>query len=929
MGKIDLTGEWGFCLDRNKEGIKGVYFKKDFIDTIVLPATVSTAQKTVPYSEAVKSMSYLTDPYYFEGYTWYSRWVELTEIKDKEFFLVFERTRVSRVWIDEEYIGSCSSLCTSHRYRITPNVHKKIKITVMIDNTSYPVKGGHMTSPDTQTNWNGITGQLYLEEFSSVYISNVRIYPDAANMRIRVRVILHGVLKGRIRAVVQDEKAVFSEREFSLAEGENCFYYQLDETVNTWSEHTPYLYRLKLQLIEAGDASGGKEEYSYSFGLRDFKAAGRYFEINGARTFLRGKHDGLIFPLTGYAPTDTCSWIKVLGTAKEYGINHYRFHTCCPPKACFEAADLLGVYLEPELPFWGTVAEEGEDKQEETAREYLIREGFRILDEFGNHPSFVMMSLGNELWGSRSVLNKILGQYKLYDDRHLYTQGSNNFQFMPCILENDDFFCGVRFSADRLFRGSYAMCDAPQGHIQTMSPNSVYNYDAFLRPDIVRRETGEACEIAIQYGFGTKTVKMDAAAELIPAIPVLSHEIGQYAMYPDFSEINRYTGVLKAENLKLFKERLCDKGMLPMADKFFKASGRFAADCYKAEIEAALRSRELAGFQLLDLQDFTGQGTALVGILNAFMENKGIISDKKWRQFCSDTVIMAELPGLVFTGGEEVNIGIKLAVFKPEAVAAPTVCLTLSDGGGMIQKLKYNLQYDCRSGVYKLCDFTLTMPKYQTPCKLLLHIGIDNTDIVNCYELWVYPEMEGIPADKNTLITENISEAAEYLKGGRNVLLYLEDLKEDNSIQGTYCTDFWCYPMFRSISESMGKPVPIGTHGLFIDKNHKIFRDFPSEFYSTAQWYDIVTDSRALILDERDIEPIVYTIDNFERNHKLGNLFEVRAGKGKLLVSTFHLSKKSKYLPARWLEYSILKYAASDDFQPVHQISLKRLMELF
>ena len=71
---------------------------------------------------------------------------------------------------------------------------------------------------------------------------------------------------------------------------------------------------------------------------------------------LRGKHDGLIFPKTGYAPTDVNEWLRVLGIAKSYGINHYRFHTCCPPDAAFTAADLLGIYMEPELPFWGTIA---------------------------------------------------------------------------------------------------------------------------------------------------------------------------------------------------------------------------------------------------------------------------------------------------------------------------------------------------------------------------------------------------------------------------------------------------------------------------------------------------------------------------------------------------------------------------------------------
>ena len=76
----------------------------------------------------------------------------------------------------------------------------------------------------------------------------------------------------------------------------------------------------------------------------------------------------------------------------------------------------------------------------------------------------------------------------------------------------------------------------------------------------------------------------------------------------------------------MFKERLEEKGLIDKVDMYFKASGKLAAECYKGELETAFRSNELAGFQLLDLQDFSGQGTALVGILDAFMDNKGIRS---------------------------------------------------------------------------------------------------------------------------------------------------------------------------------------------------------------------------------------------------------------------------------------------------------------
>lgn len=933
MDRIDLSGRWRFCLDKNKSGIENKFYEDIFSDFIDLPTTVSEARKGLPSNE--ENASFLTDPYHFEGYTWYSREVSFSEIVNKELFLVLERTRTSHVWIDSCYIGSNNSLCTSHRYRITPYIKQnKHRLTIMVDNTSYPIKGGHMTSPDTQTNWNGITGQIYIEILDPVYLTGIKIYPDARKRQILVKATLVGADKSIARIRVVDGKGNgFGEIEQQLFLGQNRFIYELDKTAQLWSEHSPHLYHLHISLAS--------DVYTYTFGLRDFKAVGKYLVINGKRTFLRGKHDGLIFPMTGYAPTDLESWIRILSIAKSYGINHYRFHTCCPPEAAFAAADLLGIYMEPELPFWGTITIESDDDHDEKAQQYLIQEGYRILDEFGNHPSFVMMSLGNELWGSKETLNEILEKYKKYDNRHLYTQGSNNFQFAPSILENEDFFCGVRFSKDRLFRGSYAMCDAPQGHIQTMPPNMIHNYNDAIRPRDIEANDVEMGEITIQYGTGVKTIAAEKTKEIVPHLPVISHEIGQYAMYPDFSEISKYTGALKARNLEIFRRRLEKEGMLSMAESFFKSSGRLSAECYKAEIETALRSSELAGFQLLDLQDFTGQGTALVGILNSFMENKGLISEEEWREFCSDIVILATLAKLVFVSGEELKFDVLLSHFGESPILAPKIKLSIySPNNDTLDEDKLSLCFaqntegEYSNGIYRLCSFAITMPEIMKPITLTLNIQIEGTNIRNHYDIWLYPNKcqsieESFNKQSDIAITHRVSTAIDNLKMGKKVLLIPKDLNESNSIQGTYCTDFWCYPMFRSISESMNKPVPIGTLGLCINDKHPVFSNFPTKYYTTPQWYDIVTNSRSLRLNGTEIHPLVWTIDNFERNNRLGLIFEANIEKGKLLVCGSNLLELNDSQPAKWLLYSILSYMSSEEFNPVCDISLEELKSIF
>jgi beta-galactosidase/beta-glucuronidase len=522
--KIDLSGIWNFQLDKEKQGAQ-----IPFNDTITLPGTTSYYKKGKKNEEA--EVGCLTDEYKFEGYAWFSRTIEISEdVSLKNSYLYLERTRITTIWIDGVKVGTQNSICTPHIYDVTSYLSSgEHTITILVDNTSYPTRGGHLTSPDTQTNWNGITGKIELQFFNKVYLSDVQVYPDIKDKSVTIKSKVIGADKGIISVSVigfnSENTHKVEEMEYNFISNEISIKYLLGENALLWSEYEPNLYKLNLKLIINGSTVDTNE---FIFALREFKADGDKFTINGTKTFLRGKHDGLIFPLTGFAPTTVEEWLKVLKISKSYGINHYRFHTCCPPEAAFVAADMLGIYMEPELPFWGTVTDENDENHNKVEQDFLISEGLSMLKSFGNHPSFVMMSLGNELWGSKDRLNEILKVYKDFDNRHLYTQGSNNFQFCPVILENDDFLCGVRFSRDRLYRGSYAMCDAPLGHVQTDMPGTRKDYDENISPTFLKGDENNQSStedtIEIQFGTGVKKVKAtEIVDQLIPSVPVISH----------------------------------------------------------------------------------------------------------------------------------------------------------------------------------------------------------------------------------------------------------------------------------------------------------------------------------------------------------------------------------------------------------------------
>lgn len=853
MMKIDLSGQWRVKLDAEKQET----MPQAYPETMMLPGTTSAAGLGMP--NPAKERGCLTDAYRFEGAVWFMRTFTAGDWTGEQTMLTLERTRKTTVYLDGRPIGHQESLCTPHRYFLPPVHAGEHTLVIRVDNTDYPTRGGHLTSPDTQSNWNGITGEISLT-VAHTLLTDLTVRPDLRRGCLRVHGHIIGAPDGVAGIVLPGQMEHLLPYRGGVLNGE-C---PLKGNEAFWDEAHPEIHTISIDLD--GDV------YETTFGLRDVRTVGRRLLINGRETFLRGKVDNLLYPKTGYTPTDVASWMTILGIAKEYGINHYRYHTACPPDAAFTAADLLGVYMAPELPFWGTVAEEGEEGYDERERDFLFQEGFRILREYGHHPSFLWLSLGNELWGSKDVLNRMMRAYREADDTKLYSSGANNYQFVPDVLDEENVFVGVRLGRERLIRGSYAMCDAPQGIVQTTAPESVSNYDASIVPETLG-QSGEAGKVQIQYGTGVKEVDAQSADALIPDVPVISHEVGQYVFYPDFSEIPHYAGPLKPRNIEAMRENLERAGLYGEHEAFFRQTGHLAVECYKREIETLLRSREVSGFQLLDLQDYTGQGTALVGVLNAMMENKGLISAEEWREFCAGTVVLGEFASFTGMMGEDIRFDVQISECDPEKQHTCIRC-TLMDGERELYAC--DVTPGARHG--RLTDaVSVTFPAecYRDAMQeriMRLTVALTLADGTrNHYPIWLIPPVdiritrEGIEKDGRMVAFVS---AAEKTDGAAIVVPSAE-----GQLPAEYCTDFWCYPMFRSISESMGKPVPVGTMGLSIDTASPLLKRFAQEDYTTPAWYAILQTAHVQRLPA-DIHPAVQMIDNTERCARLGILYQ-------------------------------------------------------
>jgi hypothetical protein len=926
---ISLAGTWRFRLDSENVGVAKKWFAEQLDDSVMLPGTTDTNQKGVFKDE--RAVDRLSRVWYWKGPAWYQREVVIPESwKGKRITLLLERSKTTRLWVDDQDCGAANTLSAPQIFdltrALTPGRHT---ITVLVDNAKLPPVGpSHAVDERTQSNWNGIVGKIELHATDPVWLEDVQVYPDAAQKQARVRVMVGNLTGqpaiGQLTVSCQSDNvavpaafktqsvAVQSRGRRSLLE----FNYLPGETVPLWDEFQPALLRLELKLAASVGGQSVSNQQAVTFGLRDFRKAGTRLAINGRPVFLRGRTDSANYPLTGFPPMDKDGWLRVLRILKAWGLNHVRFHSWCPPEAAFAAADELGIYFQVELPNKSSAFKAPESPEAAhwnidyldvpairtnvTLYDYARRESELIFRHFGNHPSFVMFTLGNEL-GRDPAMFELVARFRERDPRHLYAQGANNMHWAPSFAKGDDFWVTGKTAKDLPVRGSFFTGDYPGGgYIYSRPPSTLVDFSKSI--------------------------------ENVPA-PVIGHESGQYEVAPDFREISAYTGVLKARNLEIFRDRLKAAHMLDLADPFLRASGALSAICYREEIEAALRTPGLGGFQMLDLQDFPGQGTALVGMLNVFMDSKGIIQPEHWRHFCCETVPLLLFEKYTWTTTEVFAAQLKIANYGAADIADGRVTWDVRDGqgqtvaGGTLGPLTVQ-----QGTVFPVAPIRVPLDRVKAPSKVTVAAALAGTPYRNHYDLWVYPPKVDTTTPANVIVTNRLDAAAlKHLLSGGKLLLFprLDEIKAQ-SVGGAFPTEFWS-PMFVAAAVRQKIEPPAGTQGFICNPEHPALAAFPTEFHSNWQWWQIVKNSRPIILDQTpaDYRPIIQVIDNFARNHKLALLFETKVGPGKLLVCASDLPALPEHLEARQLMHSLLRYVDSPAFAPKSELDgefLKKLL---
>ena len=921
--KMSLAGEWKFRIDSLDKGVENKWYNDLAVETVSFPGSMAENNKgyevtlKTDWTGEIVDKSYFTEkkyekyrqpgnikiPFwlkpvkYYKGVAWYQKEIDLPEgWNGKNIMLFLERPHwESTVYVNGKKAGTENSLAVAHQYNITDLlVTGRNRISIRIDNKVVIPVGinSHSITDHTQSNWNGIAGDISLKATSRVYISDIRVYPDLQGKKAKIIVALINKTGAPFRGEVEVQCGSFNSGtsqklksvRASAFTGSNDLQlvidYPMGNKITLWNEFTPSLYKLSVNL--KGSKGEILDSDSQDFGMREFKTNGTRFEVNGRQIFLRGTLECCIFPITGYPPTDINSWVKVLQTFKDYGLNTVRFHSWCPPEAAFIAADKLGIYFQIECSSWansGTSIGDGG-----IIDDYIYKEGDRIISAYGNHPSFCMLAYGNEPAGANQnvYLGKLLTYWKAKDNRRVYTSGAG----WPVIPEND-----YNLTAEpRIQRWGEGL----QSIINREAPQTTFDYH-----DIISKYT----------------------------IPTVSHEIGQWCVYPDFKEIAKYTGVLKPTNFEIFRESLAENNMGDQAEAFLMASGKLQALCYKADIEAALRTPGFAGFHLLQLHDFPGQGTALVGVLNPFFESKGYITPEEFRMFCNTTVPLARMQKLIYRNSEAFKATVEIAHFGEKPIEkAGIICQVTNEKGDTIHKEIFTKDRIEIGNCSQIGLYQMDLSDLKKAQKLTFEVRLANTAYKNHWDFWVYPAIQEAKIGK-VLITDKLDKNAEAVlsKGGSVLLLNCGKVGKEMGAKVAigFSTIFW--------NTAWTKNQPPHTLGILCDPKHPVFNDFPTEFHSNWQWWDPVSHAQAMILDgfPANLKPLIQPIDTWFENRRLALAFEAKAEGGRIIVCSIDLQKISEdRLVSKQLLISLLNYMNSESFNPDIKVEIRKIKDL-
>ena len=634
--------------------------------------------------------------------------------------------------------------------------------------------------------------------------------------------------------------------------------YALGDDAPLWDEFAPNLITLHAAISGKDGLAPFADARDTRFGLREIAAEGRQLTLNGRPVMLRGTLDCAEYPLTGYPDMNAAWWRHEYATCKAFGLNHVRFHSNCPPKVAFDVADEMGVYLQVECGVW------------KGPTPWMTEESKRIVREYGNHPSFLLLVHGNEPSFGGEELDKVwVPAMKALDSRHLIGAAAH----WPRVPSNEFDNVGepLRFYS---------------GNMQNRQPGTLRNYDGYT---------------------------------LSHSKPSVSHEPGEWCVFPNLAETKKYTGVLKPTAFEIVKDFMRANHLSDRAQDFLMASGKFQTLIYKEETELFLRTHALGGFQMLGLNDFSGQGTSPIGVVDPFWDAKPYVSAAEYRRFSGPVVPLAYLSKRTFTPDETLRAPVSVYQFSATPLKDCKLAWTVTRDDGSVFAKGECIVGDIPVGLADLGEITCPLFGVRKAAHLKLTVALPGTEYANDWSFWVYPN--GPAPDAGAVKTcADFKEAMALLAEGKTVLWMPESRAIKGSTSAVFGPMFWNKLWFPGQSGH--------TLGLLIRDRHPALAGFPTAFHSDMQWWDPAMHGKPAVLDglPPELRPIVQPIDDWNTCRRLGLLFEAKVGSGKLMLCTMDLQSDHAGRPvARQLLASILNYMNTPAFAPKVEVTEEQL----
>ena len=826
----------------------------------------------------------LTRRHTYEGAAVFTRALSFVPPAGKRVFLFCERTRRLSLRVNGQEVPPFlpASLSTPVLFELTGLLTGRDELALTCDNR-YPgwphddIVFSSAATDETQTNWNGVIGELSLRVEEPVFIHALRVYPRGDALDVWLEISADRAFQTDVTVISDALAAPVS----ITAQGGPGFSsvalrgLPLRADVRRWDEGEGNLYALTASL---GDAAK-----TVSFGVRTFCAQNGRFVLNGRPLFLRGETNCAVFPETGHPPTDVASWRHILAVYQSYGVNCVRFHSHCPPEAAFIAADETGMLMQPELSHWNPRNAFSSPE----SRAYYRAELEGVLCMLANHPSFVMLTLGNELHmneDGQAFADSLLALARSIDPTRLYAAGSNNHYGAKGPNPADDFYAACCCRAHALRATSSPMT----GWLNERCPDLRTDYAPAMR-----------------------------AIRAVSDQPVLSFEVGQYEVLPDFDELAAFRGVTRPDNLRLIRSRVEAASLLPRWRTYVEATGELALRCYRAEVEAALRTEGLSGLFLLGLQDFPGQGTALVGMMDSHLSPKpyAFAQPERFARFFTAVLPLVLLPRLTYTARETLAADVRVANYGRQALGGVPVW-TLEGGGVSLRGTLPCARAACGAAT-DLGSICVPLDGIKKAARLTLTVSLCGHE--NSYDLWVYPDEPAVCPERVYECRTLDARALQVLQRGGRVFLAPDSTQEalPHSIRGQFSTDFWSVGTF---------PAQAGGMGQLIDAAHPVFSSFPTDAHTDFQWWPMAS-RRAVILPEalQSLRPIVTLMDSYAYLRPMAQLLECRCGGGRLLFSSLGLHHLTQYPEARALLFSIYRYMGSEAFAPAQEAPVEEI----